>query len=96
VLGLAVLQLVSSSRLPVEMHRGHPGVHSKQKAKGYSRCLPESLILVVDRLSLSRNLNEVSFTGTHSRVEIDIRILTNQETEDQEEEGVGLNEMKVP
>ena len=82
------------------MHLGHPGVRSKQKAKGYSRCLPESLILVVDscedRLSLSRNLNEVSITGTHSRVEIDIRLLTNQETEDQEKEGVGLNEMKVP
>jgi len=49
-----------------------------------------------DHLSLSRNLNEVSITGTHSRVEIDIRLLTNQETEDQEKEGVGLNEMKVP
>ena len=57
-------RLASSSRLPVEMHRGHPGVRSKQKAKGYSRCLPESLILVLDRLSLSRNLKEVSITGT--------------------------------
>jgi len=76
------------------MHLGHPGVRSKQKAKGYSRCLPESLILVLDRLS--RNLKEVSITGTHSRVEIDIRLLTNHETEDQDEEGVGLNEMKDP
>jgi len=39
-----------------------------------------------DRRSLSRNLNEVSITLTHSRVENDIRLLTNQETEDQEEE----------
>jgi len=28
------------------MHRGHPGVRSKQKAKGYSRCLLKSLIAV--------------------------------------------------
>jgi len=50
----------------------------------------------IQRFSLSRNLNEVSIPGTHSRVEIDIRLLTNHETEDQDEEGVGLNEMKVP
>ena len=48
----------------------------------------------MQRFSISRNLNEVSITGTHSRVEIDIRLVTNHETEDQDEEGVGLNEMK--
>jgi len=41
------------------------------------------------RLTLSRNLKEVSIPGTHSSVEIDIRLLTNQETEDQEKECVG-------